>query len=222
MKFRKLFLKVGVVAIGWVDFSHLTCWRWALRGQELSEEQIIINFSFFLAPQSGQNTALESTQAAGNVSLGVLICPWISQTGILAASVSLVFTSLVSWASVWWEDEKVFAPEVSATLRSLLSAPYHPGAFTPLCPFVLIATSFQGGLHHPWRMSAVLKEFLPISSSRVQNPKCSLALPTGLRRRHLYKHQRLTCSNLVETGDYCRVFRAHRYNKRRKRRWRNR
>lgn len=67
-----------------------------MRGQELSEEQIIINFSFFLAPQSGQNTALESTQAAGNVSPGVLICPWISQTGILAASVSLVFTSLVS------------------------------------------------------------------------------------------------------------------------------
>ena len=59
---RKLFLKMEVGAVGWVEFSHLTCWRWALRSQELLEEPIIIHFSFFLAQWSGKITAPESTQ----------------------------------------------------------------------------------------------------------------------------------------------------------------
>ena len=183
---RKLFLKMEVGAVGWVEFSHLTCWRWALRSQELLEEPIIIHFSFFLAQWSGKITAPESTPLAlWNAYTGIFIYPWKSQTGAVTASVSRVFISLMSWAFAWWENEKVLAPRVSATLSSLLSAPYNLGAFTPVCPFVLTATLFQGGLQPPWIIVLWWNSFYPLETfhhSKVQNPDAAWSCPLGSGR----------------------------------------
>ena len=177
---RKLFLKVGVGAVVWVEFSHLTCWRWVLRSQQLSEEPIIINFSFFLAPWSGK-TQLWSLYRS------LMECLyWHLHLSLeITASVSLVFVSLESWAFAWWENEKVLIPRVSATLNSLLLTPYHLRAFTPVYPFVLTATLFQGGLQPPWIIVLWWKSFYPLETfhhSKVQNPNAAWSCPLGSGR----------------------------------------
>ena len=124
---RKLFLKVGVGAVGWVEFSHLTCWRWALRSQELSEEPIMINFSFFLAPWSGK-TQLRSLYRSlmeclyWHIHLSLEISDRCSHSLCVSC---LRFPGVLSLCMMGkWEGPR---SHVSATLSSLLSTPYHLG-----------------------------------------------------------------------------------------------